>query len=101
LSYTIKSAAYANADHTAAIIDTEEAAAVLLSARDTPREWAAMLAWGAPIPFALPAPSIVSQILALEATITERRLREAVLTDEGKVWLASVDAQIAALRGQL
>lgn len=37
-------------------------------------------------------------IYALEATITPRRVREALLgADNG--WLAAVDAQIAALRG--
>ena len=40
------------------------------------------------------------QIAALEATISERRKREAILgTDNG--WLAGVDAQIATLRAQL
>jgi len=41
-----------------------------------------------------------AQIAAIEATITPRRMREAVLgTDNG--WLAAVDAQIASLRSQL
>lgn len=43
---------------------------------------------------------VLSQILALEAQVTQRRIREAVLgTDNG--WLAELDAQIAALRAQL
>lgn len=43
---------------------------------------------------------IKSEIAALESTITPRRLREAVLgTDAG--WMATLDAQIAALRAQL
>lgn len=43
---------------------------------------------------------IKAQIAALEASISDRRIREAVLgTDNG--WLADVDAQTAALRGQL
>jgi hypothetical protein len=42
-----------------------------------------------------------TEITALEATITQRRLREAALTQEGKDWLAGVDAQIATLRTQL
>lgn len=45
--------------------------------------------------------AILSQITALEATVTQRRLREAVTTTEGKAWLTAVDAQIAALRAQL
>ena len=44
---------------------------------------------------------IIDQIKALEATVTQRRLREAVTTTDGKTWLAAVDAQIAALRAQL
>jgi len=49
-----------------------------------------------------PAPNaaIDAQIQALEATVTQRRLREAALTEAGKAWLADVDAQIAALRAQ-
>ena len=42
-----------------------------------------------------------AQILALEATVTQRRLREAALTEAGRAWLADVDEQIAALRAQL
>ena len=44
---------------------------------------------------------IRDQIAALEKSQTDRRVREAVLTTEGKTWLAAVDAQIAALREQL
>ena len=47
-----------------------------------------------------PNADIDAQILALEATVTQRRLREAALTDEGRAWLADLDAQIAALRAQ-
>jgi hypothetical protein len=43
---------------------------------------------------------LLSQIATLEATISERRKREAILgTDNG--WLAGIEAQIAALRAQL
>lgn len=41
-----------------------------------------------------------AQIQVLEATVTQRRLREAALTEEGRDWLADVDAQIADLRSQ-
>ncbi len=47
-----------------------------------------------------PNADINAQILALEATVTQRRLREALLTDEGKTWLADTEAQIASLRAQ-
>ena len=43
---------------------------------------------------------IKSDIAALEATITPRRTREAILgTDNG--WLADIELQIQELRGQL
>jgi hypothetical protein len=41
-NYTIVSAKFANAAHTAALLMTEEAGAVLASERDTPELWAAM-----------------------------------------------------------
>lgn len=49
----------------------------------------------------LPPPrDIKAEIASLEATITSRRTREAILgTDNG--WLANVESQIAALRAQL
>lgn len=49
----------------------------------------------------VPQPSVQSKIAALEVTITARRLRESLLTEAGKQWLAAVDAQIAALRATL
>ena len=45
--------------------------------------------------------SILAQIAGIEVTITPRRIREAMLTDAGKAWIASADAQITALRVQL
>jgi hypothetical protein len=54
---------------------------------------------------ATPAPVVenpaLAEIAAIEATITNRRLREAALTAEGKAWLAQQDAAIAALRAKL
>jgi len=43
---------------------------------------------------------IDARILALEASVTQRRLREAALTEAGRAWLADVDAQIAVLRAE-
>jgi len=40
------------------------------------------------------------QISDIESTLTLRRLREAVLTSDGKVWLQDVDDQIKILRDQ-
>lgn len=56
MAYTILSAEYANPDHTAAVIMTKEAAAVLISSVDTPDEWAAMLKWGKPSAYVEPEP---------------------------------------------
>lgn len=39
------------------------------------------------------------KIRQLESSITPRRMRDAALTESGKQWLATIDAQIAALRG--
>lgn len=44
---------------------------------------------------------IVMQIYHLDAQQTPRRIREAALSDAGRVWLENLDAEIAALRQQL
>ena len=44
---------------------------------------------------------VIAQINTLEAQITPRRLREAVLTPEGKSWLATIENAIEALREKL
>lgn len=56
--------------------------------------------WSTAPPAPDPNAAIDAQILALEATVTQRRLREAALTEAGRAWLADLDAQIAALRAQ-
>lgn len=56
MTYTILSGQFANEDGTAAILMTAEAAAVLISAVDTPDLWAEMLAWGTPQAYAVPNP---------------------------------------------
>lgn len=45
--------------------------------------------------------SIKEEILALEAQQTDRRIREATLTDEGKLWLKNLNDQIVAKRAEL
>lgn len=42
-----------------------------------------------------------TRIAELETSITPRRMREAVLTEEGKTWLASVESAIALERAKL
>ena len=41
------------------------------------------------------------EIQRLEATITPRRLRDALASDAGKSWVAAVEAKIATERGKL
>lgn len=40
----------------------------------------------------------LKEILSLEASVTPRRLREAILSSEGLSWLSAVNAQIETLR---
>ena len=44
---------------------------------------------------------VMSKIYNLEAEVTPRRLRDAVLTSDGKTWLANKEAEIATERGKL
>lgn len=54
-------------------------------------------------PAAPPHPNnaIYDQIRDIEYSITNRRLREAVLTESGAAWLAEREAEIEVLRQQL
>jgi hypothetical protein len=74
--YTILSASFANTDNTAAIAQTVEAGAVLLSAADTPDNWAAMFVATTPVAFVAPLPpsqpskeNILAQLAALQALV--------------------------------
>lgn len=42
--------------------------------------------------------AVYAQIRELEATQTPRRLRDAALTEDGRVWLVELEAKIHALR---
>lgn len=42
-----------------------------------------------------------AEIERLEFTVTPRRLRDSVLTDEGKAWLTDVEGKIAVERAKL
>ena len=42
-----------------------------------------------------------AKIAALESSVTPRRLRESVLTSEGKKWLEDLDLEIAEIRAEL
>jgi len=56
--------------------------------------------WSTTPPAPDPNAGIDAQILALEKEVTDRRLREALLTEAGKAWLAAVGSQIETLRTQ-
>lgn len=71
MTYTIQSAAYANPDHTAAVLQTVEAGAVLASEADTPQLWAQMLGDVEPSAYApqVTVPRVVSRRQARQAMI--------------------------------
>ena len=41
------------------------------------------------------------KIQTLEATVTQRRVRDSILTPDGKAWLENVESQIASERSKL
>lgn len=88
MSYTMTAAAYANAEQTAAIVMTHEAAAIIVSRDDTPDCWADLMASGltiAPfVPVAEPVPKP-----------TRRQLRLWLVRNGHS--LAAVDAAIDAM----
>ena len=43
----------------------------------------------------------LSEIHRLESTVTNRRLRDALASDEGKTWITDVEALIATERNKL
>jgi hypothetical protein len=43
----------------------------------------------------------LGRIAILEASVTPRRMREALLTEAGAEWLATVDSEITTLRAEL
>jgi len=101
--YTFLSARYANAEQTAAVAETAEAAAVLLSAIDTPIAWAALHAAGTPDPFVPPDPpprliaktAIIrratdEELATLAATLPTLPLRDRMLWENAEGGLVRV-----------
>lgn len=41
---------------------------------------------------------IMGQIINLENSVTQRRIRESLLTEDGKMWLFNIEEQIEKLR---
>lgn len=99
--YTILSASYANAEHTAAAIVTAESGAKLASATDTPEWWPAVLAHG-PAPFTPPPAPVLDisdrqffQALANAAIITPAEALAAVKTGDVPAVLQAIVDTIA------
>ena len=105
MSYTFLTARYANAEQTAAIAETEEAASVALSAVDTPEDWAALMASGIPIaPYEQPDPTLEDYRSAIQAhvdaTAQARNYDSAVscasyVASGNPVWAAEAQAFVA------
>lgn len=107
MSLTMLSATYANEAATAAVVETVEAGAVMLSETDTPSEWAQMLANLTPAPFVPPpsAPRLIAkttiyrratdaELALLEATVAALPLRDRLLWQDaegGTVFVADVE----------
>ena len=85
-------------NHDGLVFGYDEADQVELISEAMERRWQEVTgSWPPPQD---PADIIKAQINTIEATVTQRRMREATLgIDNG--WLAEIDAQIAMLRAQL
>ena len=105
MTYTILSAAFANAEHTAITIITQEAGAVSISEVDRPDLWALAQenAKATPIadyqaPVIQPQFDVVAEVTAIRKALVAKSVVTAVEIDAQKpVKLA--DAQIDALKG--
>lgn len=99
MSYAILSAAYANPEHTAAIVQTPDRGAVALSVVDTPEHWAALMASGVVVSSFTPPPAPVP------ATITRQQCAKAayltgqfVMTDQEVIDWAGKGIPPAAIK---
>ncbi len=63
--------------------------------------YVAFLSRGGVVTSIAPDDLILLRIEWLEQSVTERRRREALISDGGKAWVKSVDDKIQALRAQL
>lgn len=103
MTYTIRSAAYANAERTAAVIDTQEAGAVAISQHDAPALWAAMVQKGGVVDYAPPAapPRLVRKSTIVARLIAANKITQAVQTIMGRPdlfarWTAADKGEVSA-----
>ena len=56
---------------------------------------------GKVVKYVAPVPTVLDKIMDLEAAVTPRRMRDSVLTDDGKTWLDDQEKLIAVERAKL
>ena len=56
---------------------------------------------GAVVKYVAPVPTVLDKIMDLEAAVTPRRMRDSVLTEDGKKWLDDQEKLIAVERAKL
>ena len=56
---------------------------------------------GAVVKYVEPVPTVLDKIMDLEAAVTPRRMRDSVLTEDGKKWLDDQEKLIAVERAKL
>ena len=56
---------------------------------------------GEVVKYVAPVPTVLDKILDLEAAVTPRRMRDSVLTADGKTWLDDQEKLIAVERAKL
>lgn len=97
MTYTILTAAYADQHNGSALMTTEEAGLVLISAVDTPDEWAELIAWGVSNQIAAyTPPDVTASSYRLYKSVFISRLDEE--TNEPEMMEATLTAAPAKLR---
>lgn len=56
---------------------------------------------GAVVKYVEPVPTVLDKIIDLEAAVTPRRIRDSILTADGKTWLDDQEKLIAVERAKL
>lgn len=96
MTYTILSAGFANPEHTAAIVQTEEAGAIVASETDTPELWAAVLKVATPADYVAPSAHVPRSVAMWRARTIMK-----VTPWKGGTLFQAVQAAIAGLTDPL